>query len=148
MASMELSRAALAAAYRAEMEASYSALSGWDGEATLLSRGNRFVKSHAVASSAHEFTVAITLLAALAPLTIGAAINLFSDSWTPLNIMTVQVGYPQTRKSQMTKLVKEIGDVLDEFIASKAANIVQGAFEDPGFCDFDMFYTSCFLRAV
>ena len=37
----------------------------------------------------------------------------FGDSDTRLNVIAAHVGSPQTRKSQMTKLVREISDVLD-----------------------------------
>jgi hypothetical protein len=103
----------------------------WDGEAILRRRGAPFVKSHCVRSSCHELSVAMTLLSGMAPLTNGATISIFPGQHSPLNITTVLVGYPQTRKYQMSKLLKSIGDVLDETIhASAKARVLQADVGD------------------
>ena len=119
------------AAFRAEMQESYVAVDAWGAEAILLPTGSQFVKSHAVSTSTHEFTVATTLLANMAPLSNGAVINLFADNDTPLSVMAIYVGYPQERKSQHTKLTKVIGDVVDDHIRSIAETLVISGGEDP-----------------
>eukprot|EP00959_Pyramimonas_sp_CCMP1952_P133541 2792494-Pyramimonas_sp.AAC.1 len=55
----------------------------------------------------------------MAPLTNGANIKTFPGSPTQLNVVAVLTNFPQTRKSQMTKLAKEIGDCLDAKILAK-----------------------------
>ena len=114
-------------AFREEMEASWErAQALWDADLILGHAGAQFVKSHAIATSTHELVVATTLLAAMAPLANGATINLFGESDTPLNVVAVLVGYPQTRKSQMTKIVREISDALDGHIKGVAAAALGG----------------------
>ena len=94
------------AAFRKEMEEAWSRVHDLRGPVRLLGdEGSKFVKSHVIATSTHEFTVAMTLLASMAPLTNGATINLFGNDETPLNSIAFNIGYPQTRKSQMTRLI-------------------------------------------
>eukprot|EP00969_Alexandrium_andersonii_P139934 6190322-Alexandrium_andersonii.AAC.1 len=54
--------------------------------------------------------------AALAPLTNGAGVSVFPGATSPLNAMMILVGYPQTRKSQMAKLAKDIVEELDVYV--------------------------------
>ena len=113
------------------MHESYAALCSWRCEEILLHRGSQFVKGHAIATSTHEFTVATNLLANMAPLTNGAVINIFADTDTPLNVVAVQVGYPQERKSQNTKLTKDIGTALDQHVLATAKDIAVEGGEAP-----------------
>ena len=53
----------------------------------------------------------------------GATISIFPGHDSPLNVISLLVNYPQTRKSQMTNLLKIIGDTLDDHIKSKATTI-------------------------
>lgn len=120
-----------AAAYRTEIDSACSAaLEFWDTEAILGLAGAQFVKSHAIATSSHEFVVATTLLLNQAPLANGAVVNLFSDNDTPLNCAGTLIGYPQTRKSQMTKMSKEIQGELDAFVQEEIRRRVDEAGED------------------
>ena len=63
----------------------------------------------------------MTLLASMAPLTNGAQLIAFPGAPTPLNIVAVLVSYPQSRKSQLTGLAKQVGDALD--CAARAAAV-------------------------
>lgn len=94
----------------------------WTPNADIIlgEAGAQFVRSHAIATSSHEFVVATTMLACMSPLSNGATVNLFADTWTPLNCAAVLVGYAQTRKSQMTKLCQDILVELDNHIREMA----------------------------
>eukprot|EP00969_Alexandrium_andersonii_P023770 1037773-Alexandrium_andersonii.AAC.1 len=97
------------AAYKTEMGKAWDAVAAaWQPEAILGPVGSQFVRAHAARTSNHELHVAMACLAALAPLTNGAGVSIFPGATSPLNAMMILVGYPQTRKSQMTKLAKDI----------------------------------------
>lgn len=100
---------------------------GFDCTQILGPRGAQFVKAHAAQTCNHEFNVTMTLLAAMAPLTNGATVSIFPCSTSPLTVIAVLVGYPQTRKSQMTKLGEHIGGAIDSRIraAIQAAYLEQ-----------------------
>ena len=111
---------------------------GWDvvdklwaphADIILGRAGAQFVRSHAIATSCHEFVVATTLLLSMPPLCNGACVNQLSDKWTPLNAAGVLVGPAQTRKSLMTRLCKDIAATLDERIRGVAEGKV-GPDED------------------
>ena len=59
----------------------------------------------------------------------GATAGLFPGVRSPANAMGVLVGRPQTRKSQMTKLSKDIGSVLDKHIRELAVAALHDADE-------------------
>lgn len=69
----------------------------------------------------------MTFLGALAPLMNGAAVQVFPGDASPVNVIATLVNYPQTRKSQNTKLVKTISDVLDKHVAGLAHSAVTRA---------------------
>lgn len=69
----------------------------------------------------------MTFLGALAPLMNGAAVQVFPGDASPVNVIATLVNYPQTRKSQNTKLVKTIADVLDKHVATLAERAVARA---------------------
>jgi hypothetical protein len=125
----------------------------WHAEEVLGEAGAQFVKTHSVCTSNHELVVAMTLLTGMAPLTNGATVSIFPGHVSPLNVMSVLVGYPQTRKSQMTKLLKTIGDSLDEHMLSVAKQRIQaGADDEAGDEPTDVpppkiFMTSCVLAS-
>eukprot|EP00974_Lingulodinium_polyedra_P113139 10951231-Lingulodinium_polyedra.AAC.1 len=79
--------------------------------------------SHAVRTSKRPVNVAMTLLGGVAPLMSGAKIGLFPGHLSPLNILALQVGYPQTRKSQTTALLKTMGECLDAHIHARCVDI-------------------------
>ncbi len=76
--------------------------------------GALFLEHVAAARSIHPLAVGMTVLAATAPLSNGAQIRLWAEP-SPLCIATILVNPPQSRKSQTTTLVREIGLVLDRF---------------------------------
>eukprot|EP00974_Lingulodinium_polyedra_P028307 2730933-Lingulodinium_polyedra.AAC.1 len=51
--------------------------SKWDPVAVLGVEGDQFANSHAIQTSNHELTVAMTLIAAMAPLVNGAIVRAF-----------------------------------------------------------------------
>ena len=102
----------------------------WDPDSILLERGAQFVKAHSIRTCNHELNVFVTLLAGFGPLTNGANIKIFPGHDSPLNMIAVLVGYPQTKKSQMTKLVKEIGEALDKRIQRIATAMIEKAADD------------------
>ena len=61
----------------------------------------------------------------MAPLTNGARVKAFPSGSSQLNVIAVLVNYPQTRKSQMTKLAKEIGVSLDSHVLKVLKEAVQ-----------------------
>ncbi|CAK0904467.1 unnamed protein product [Prorocentrum cordatum] len=62
----------------------------------------------------------------MAPLTNGANVKTFPGSPTQLDVVAVLTNFPETRKSQMTKLAKEIGDCLGAKILAKLeANVAE-----------------------
>ena len=69
----------------------------------------------------------MTFLGALAPLMNGAAVQVFPGDASPINIIATLVNYPQTRKSQNTKLVKSVADVLDKHVGALADRAVTRA---------------------
>ena len=117
--------------YTDEMEAAFTKVDElFDPEYVLGKLGAQFVYSHAIRSSNHAFNVAVTILAGLAPLTNGASVHIFPGHASPLNIVAVLVGYPQTRKSQMTKLLKTMGEALDEHILGVARSLCEQSQEE------------------
>eukprot|EP00973_Karenia_brevis_P045928 6360108-Karenia_brevis.AAC.1 len=46
--------------------------------------------------------------------------SIFPGHKSPLSILAILVGYPQTRKSQMTRLAQEIGSYLDQHLRDLA----------------------------
>jgi hypothetical protein len=112
------------AQFHKEMEESWDVVDKlWtpNMEFILGAAGAQFVRTHAIATSCHEFIVATTFLACMSPLTNGATMKLFANTDSPLNCAAVLVGYPQTRKSQMTKLCRDILMHLDQHIQEQAA---------------------------
>ena len=87
--------------------------------------------AHAVETSNHEFVTGMTLLGALPPLMNGARAYMFPGSATPMNLAIVLVNYPQSRKSQMTGLVKKIGDELDRYVYIVVSDSQKAGAEDP-----------------
>ncbi|CAK0801158.1 unnamed protein product [Prorocentrum cordatum] len=106
--------------FKEEMESAWAYIDeNFDPELLFGKVGYQFVLSHAIRSSTHPLVTGVTLIAAMAPLTNGANIKTFPGSPTQLNVVAVLTNFPQTRKSQMTKLAKEIGDCLDAKILAK-----------------------------
>ena len=75
--------------------------------------GARFVEEIAARKCIHPLAAAMTIVGSMAPLANGAAIRIWSDP-SPMCISIVLVNAAQSRKSQTTALVREIGLVLDE----------------------------------
>ena len=123
---MACAAAAQGNAWRKEMQQAWQVVEqSFSADAILGPRGAQFVKSHSVRTSSHEFCVTMAILAGLAPLTNGATIDIFPGHCSLLNIMAVLVNYPQTRKSQLTKLVKTMGDELDAHVKARARALVE-----------------------
>ena len=74
--------------------------------------------THAIRSSNHPFVTGFTFLGGLAPLMNGAAVQVFPGEASPINLIATLVNYPQTRKSQNTKLAKTIAEALDQHVAT------------------------------
>ena len=88
-------------------------------------QGHQFVLTHSVHSSSHPFVVGMTFLASQAALMNGSAVDIFPDTQSPLNATAVLVNYPQTRKSQNTKLCKVLSEQLDKALLSKAESMLR-----------------------
>ena len=102
---------------KTEMEAAWSIIdANFDPEFLFGQEGYQFVLSHAIRSSTHPLVTGVTLLVGMAPLTNGGNIQIFPGAATQLNVLAVLVNYPQSQKSQMTKITKDIGDCLDVHI--------------------------------
>ena len=109
-----------------EMVRSWDALlENLDMKFVFGEKGYQFVLSHAIRASNHAFVTGVTFVTALSPLTNGAAVDIFPGNPSQLNVIAVLVNYPQTRKSQMTKLVKTVVDELDKYIAGLINQAVQ-----------------------
>lgn len=111
------------AQFHKEMEESWDVVDKlWtpNVEFILGAAGAQFVRSHAIATSCHEFVVATTFLACMSPLSNGATMQMFANTESPLNCAAVLVGYPQTRKSQTTRLCRDILMHLDKHILDQA----------------------------
>ena len=82
-------------------------------EVIFLKKGASVIRAHAVRASVHELTAAVTFLTNMSPLMNGATVGIFPGSESPVNAVSINVGYPQTRKSTMTKATKDFGEELD-----------------------------------
>ena len=76
--------------------------------------GAAFLEAVGARRCIHPLAVAMSILGALAPLANGAGVRLWSDP-SPLCVAIVLINAAQSRKSQTTILVREIGVILDEF---------------------------------
>ena len=75
--------------------------------------GARFLETLGARRCLHPLAVAMSILASLAALANGAGVRIWSDP-SPLCVAVVLINAAQSRKSQTTTLVREIGVVLDE----------------------------------
>ena len=76
--------------------------------------GAMFLREMGAKACLHPLAVAMPVMSALAALTNGASVRLWSEP-SPLCIASVLVNPPQSRKSQTTAIVCTMGKVLDEF---------------------------------
>ena len=93
--------------------------------------GAMFLEETGAKCCLRPLAVAMPVLSALAALSNGAAVRLWSDP-SPLCIASILVNPPQSRKSQTAALVREIGRVLDEFseqMAKRASQEAEAASE-------------------
>ena len=95
-------------------------------------QGYQFLLTHAIRSSNHAFVTGMTFLGSLAPLMNGAAVQVFPGDASPINLIATLVNYPQTRKSQNTKLVKMLADALDAHVAAQAEKAVSNSLAAQG----------------
>ena len=109
--------------YRAEERKAHEHVrTRWEADAEFIlgKKGAQFVKTHAIRTSNHEFTVFMTLLTDMGALTNGGTMGIFPGNWSPLNQVGVLVGRSQTRKSQMTGLTREIATTVDAYVRELA----------------------------
>ena len=97
------------------VEEAWCRVSG-DFDATELfgTTGAQFLEELSARRCLHPMAVAMSVLPALAPLSNGAAVRIWSDP-SPLCVVAVLVNPAQSRKSQTCSLVRELGWVLDAF---------------------------------
>ena len=94
-------------------EAAWAAVSGtFDLNQIFGPYGAKFLETLGAKRCIHPFAAGMSVLASLASLANGASVRIWSDP-TPLCIATVLVNGAQTRKSQTTAIVHELGLVLD-----------------------------------
>eukprot|EP00969_Alexandrium_andersonii_P364738 15464758-Alexandrium_andersonii.AAC.1 len=72
-----------------------------------------------VSSCQGSFPTTVMFLGALAGLTNGASINLWTTAPTPLSIPVFYVGDPQQGKSRLTAFIAQVTAFADEFLACK-----------------------------
>eukprot|EP00435_Cladocopium_sp_Y103_P042065 s1953_g11.t1 len=94
-------------------EAAWAAVSAtFDLNKIFGSSGANFLETLGAKRCIHPFAAGMSILASLASLANGASVRIWSDP-TPLCIAAVLVNGAQTRKSQTTAIVHELGLVLD-----------------------------------
>ena len=99
--------------WKQEVLASWEAVdSTFEPDLIFGTTGYQLVLAHAIRASNHPFVTGMTLLGSMCPLMNGASVAIFPGQESPINVICTLVNYPQTRKSQHTKLVKVIADVL------------------------------------
>lgn len=85
----------------------------YDVEELFGQVGSLFLQEQAAKKCLHTLPIAMSVLAGLAPLSNGGLVRIWSEP-TPLVLATVLINPPQSRKSQTTSLLREIGTVIDE----------------------------------
>ena len=75
--------------------------------------GSLFLEEQAAKKCLHTMAISMSVLAGLAPLANGAQVRIWSEP-TPLVLATVLINPPQSRKSQTTGLLRELGTVIDQ----------------------------------
>jgi hypothetical protein len=75
--------------------------------------GRLFLEEQAAKKCLHTMAISMSVLAGLAPLANGAQVRIWSEP-TPLVLATVLINPPQSRKSQTTSLLRELGTVIDQ----------------------------------
>lgn len=117
--------------YRKEFRDAWHAVEElFDPELVFGKKGYQFVLTHAIRTSNHPFVVGMTLLGSMCPLMNGAAVRIFPGSVSPLNVLCILINYPQTRKSQHTKIIKIIGDALDKHVLDEAEAAVKRLLDE------------------
>ena len=88
--------------------------------------GSLFLEEQAAKKCLHTMAIAKSVLAGLAPLANGAQVRIWSEP-TPLVLATVLINPPQSRKSQTTSLLRELGTVIDQTCHERErARVLQG----------------------
>lgn len=85
----------------------------FDPQQLFGDHGRLFLEEQAAKKSLHTMAVSMSVLAGLAPLANGAQVRIWTEA-TPLVLATVLINPPQSRKSQTTSLLREMGIVIDE----------------------------------
>jgi len=75
--------------------------------------GRLFLEEQAAKKCLHTMAISMSVLAGLAPLANGAQVRIWTEP-TPLVLATVLINPPQSRKSQTTSLLRELGTVIDQ----------------------------------
>ena len=120
----------------------------FDAQSMFGPSGAEFIEYIGAKTCLHPLAVGVPVLAALAPLTNGAAITLWSDP-SPLAVVAVLVNPPQSRKSQATALVREMG-MLDDFVLKQTqeafASMQEQRGQEPEHVARDLSVASCVLE--
>lgn len=95
-------------------EQEYDSLALWGPQ------GEQHVLWQAALRSHGELPVGCAMLALAAGASNGAMTQLFGDSATPLFFWCLNTNYPQTRKSELTKLLAEGSAVVNALVRAKA----------------------------
>lgn len=80
-----------------------------------------------VGSCQGSFPTTVMMMGAIAGLTNGASINLWTTAPTPLSIPVFYVGDPQQGKSRITAFIAQITAFADEFLAAKVQDQLDAA---------------------
>ena len=75
--------------------------------------GSLFLEEEAAKKCLHTMAISMSVLAGLAPLGNGAQVRIWSEP-TPLVLATLLINPPQSRTSQTTSLLRELGTVIDQ----------------------------------
>ncbi|CAK9082039.1 Uncharacterized protein SCF082_LOCUS39015 [Durusdinium trenchii] len=91
----------------------------WQPADILTAKGHQMCQTWAVRASHPEYPYALHLLSMMAPLTNGAAVQIFPTASSPLVAFGINVNYSQTRKSSCTSHADSITRVLDSHVRQK-----------------------------
>ncbi|CAK9033567.1 unnamed protein product [Durusdinium trenchii] len=91
----------------------------WQPADILTAKGHQMCQTWAVRASHPEYPYALHLLSMMAPLTNGAAVQIFPTASSPLVAFGINVNYSQTQKSSCTSHADSITRVLDSHVRQK-----------------------------
>ena len=92
----------------------------FDAEQTYGSTGGQIVRRLACSKAVHPATYGLSLQCSLLACTNGASLQAFPKSATPLSLAVVCVNKAQTRKSQLSGIMTDIGSRIDEVCKERA----------------------------